>query len=62
MGMQNLKMQSLSRRNKCTERFGPVETPFHAPSKVMKMDIVEFSKSSKTVVPCLYQGNVYIER
>ena len=62
MGMHNLKMESLSRCNKRTGRLGPVETPLHAPSKVMKMDIFEFSKLSKTVVPCLHQGNVYIKR
>ena len=61
MGMENLKMKSISR---CINTLGVTArqvTRIHAPRKVPKMEIWEFSKVSVTMLPSLHQGSVYIK-
>ena len=50
MGMENLKMQSLSPCNKRTGRYGPSNNLLSWTEKAPKMEIWEFSKLSKTMV------------
>ena len=62
MGMENLKMQTLSPCNKRTGRYGPGNKLLHAWRKSPKMEIWESSNLSKTMVPSLHQANVYMKR
>ena len=57
VGMEIPKMESLSRFNKRTGQI----TQIHAPRIGPRMETWEFSKLSKTMVPPLHQGNVYIK-
>ena len=62
MGMENLKLQSLSRRINAMGVTARQVTRIHASRKVPKMEIWEYSKLSMTMLPSFHQGNVYIKR
>ena len=62
VGMEDTKMQSPSRCNKRTGRYGPEKNRFRAPRIGPSMQIWEFSTMSKAMVPSLHQSNVCIKR
>ena len=62
VGMETPKIQSLSRCDKRTGRYGPAITRFHATRMRPRMENWETLKLSKTVVPPLHQSNGYIKR
>ena len=60
--IENLNMQSLSPCNKPLGVTARQITWFHASLKSPKKESWVFSKLSKTMVPSIHQGNVYIKR
>ena len=61
-GLDNPKMQSPSRCNKRTGRYGKANNPVQCTSYRAENGNLGNSKLSKTTVPPLHQSNVYIKR
>ena len=61
-GMENPKMQSVSRRNKRTVRYAPANNTVSCTAYMTSMQICEFLTLSKAMVLSLHQSNLYIKR
>ena len=62
VGMENPKMKSPSQFNKHTGRYCPGNNSVSYTAYMAEMQIWEFSKLSKTMVPPLHQNNLYSKR